>query len=135
MDKLTVSEQAYKNGYAAGYEDGRSSMLRPRIHEGSPDLRAKLIDILNRTFHLQREVAGEISPVDTADFLMANGAEIRNCPADCKNCWKTMLVNPEDAKARWIKRHNERKCSKCEFIYYNSTDDFNFCPNCGRKMY
>lgn len=35
---------------------------------------------------------------------------------------------------KWIKRRNERTCSKCRFIYYNSNDDFNYCPNCGTDM-
>ena len=30
---------------------------------------------------------------------IANGVEIRECIADCKNCWKTKLVN---APRRWI---------------------------------
>lgn len=35
---------------------------------------------------------------------------------------------------RWIRRHNETKCSRCEFIYYSNHDDFNYCPNCGARM-
>ena len=34
----------------------------------------------------------------------------------------------------WIRRHNETKCSKCQFIYYSNRDDFNYCPNCGAMM-
>lgn len=41
----------------------------------------------------------------------------------------------EYKSGKWIKRHNERKCSQCKFIYYNSNDDFNFCPNCGAEMF
>lgn len=40
----------------------------------------------------------------------------------------------EVKRGKWIKRHNERICSKCRFIYYNSNDDFNYCPNCGADM-
>ena len=36
---------------------------------------------------------------------------------------------------KWQKQGNEKKCSLCEFIYYSNNDDFNFCPNCGAKMY
>lgn len=37
---------------------------------------------------------------------------------------------------RWIRRGNEMKCSnsKCQFIYYSNSDDFNYCPNCGSRM-
>ena len=40
----------------------------------------------------------------------------------------------EVTHGRWIRRGNEMKCSKCEFIYYSNHDDFNYCPNCGAKM-
>ena len=34
----------------------------------------------------------------------------------------------------WKKRGNEKKCSRCEFIYYSNNDEWSFCPNCGAKM-
>lgn len=37
-------------------------------------------------------------------------------------------------KGKWIKRGNEKKCSKCQFIYYSNNDEWTFCPNCGAKM-
>lgn len=40
----------------------------------------------------------------------------------------------EVVHGKWIRRHNETKCSKCKFIYYSNHDDFNYCPNCGAKM-
>ena len=40
----------------------------------------------------------------------------------------------EVVHGRWIRRHNETKCSRCKFIYYSNHDDFNYCPNCGAKM-
>lgn len=35
----------------------------------------------------------------------------------------------------WIKRGNEKRCSRCDFIYYSNNDEWNYCPNCGAKMY
>ena len=35
----------------------------------------------------------------------------------------------------WIKKGNEKRCSVCGFIYYSNNDEWNFCPNCGAKMY
>ena len=35
---------------------------------------------------------------------------------------------------RWIKRHNEKKCSRCEFTYYSNNDYWFYCPKCGAKM-
>jgi len=47
-------------------------------------------------------------------------------------------LRPADAvevvHGRWIRRHNETKCSRCKFIYYSNRADFNYCPNCGAKM-
>jgi len=40
----------------------------------------------------------------------------------------------EVVHGRWIRRHNETKCSRCKFIYYSNRADFNYCPNCGAKM-
>ena len=37
-------------------------------------------------------------------------------------------------RGKWLKNRNERMCSICKFIYYNSNDDFTFCPNCGTRM-
>lgn len=31
---------------------------------------------------------------DIAEFLIRNGVTIQECGRDCKNCWKTKLVNP-----------------------------------------
>ena len=36
---------------------------------------------------------------------------------------------------KWIKSKNERKCSLCGYFYFTNTKNFNFCPNCGAKMY
>ena len=36
---------------------------------------------------------------------------------------------------KWSKRGNEKTCSECAFIYYSNNDDWNYCPNCGAKMY
>lgn len=66
----------------------------------------------------------------------------------CDNCWCQPVCDRykatggvkacehfrEERRGRWIKRHNERKCSCCGFIYYNSSDDFNGCPNCLADM-
>lgn len=35
----------------------------------------------------------------------------------------------------WRKRGNERMCSLCLFVYYSNNDDWNYCPNCGARMY
>ena len=41
----------------------------------------------------------------------------------------------DDSHGRWIRRHNETKCSECQFIYYSHHADYNYCPNCGKKMW
>ncbi len=38
-------------------------------------------------------------------------------------------------RGKWKKQGNEKECSNCKFIYYSNNDDFNYCPNCGAKMY
>lgn len=38
-------------------------------------------------------------------------------------------------QGQWEKHGNEKTCSLCQFIYYSNNDDFNYCPNCGAKMY
>lgn len=50
---------------------------------------------------------------------------------------KLDMLHREDHREQgtWKKRGNERTCSVCEFIYYSNNDDWNFCPNCGSKMY
>lgn len=41
---------------------------------------------------------------------------------------------PASKHGEWKKRGNEKKCSRCEFIYYSNNDEWSFCPNCGAKM-
>lgn len=41
----------------------------------------------------------------------------------------------EERRGRWIRRHNETKCSKCQFIYYSNRADYSYCPNCGADMW
>lgn len=44
--------------------------------------------------------------------------------------------NVQDVRhGKWIKSKNERKCSLCGYFYFTNTKNFNFCPNCGAKMY
>lgn len=58
--------------------------------------------------------------------------EITHCIAEITNA--PTIDAAEVVHGRWIRRHNETKCSQCKFIYYSNRDDFNYCPNCGAKM-
>ena len=67
-----------------------------------PNTREKLIDLIETTVPREKVAAyGEV-PVTVgriADHLIANGVTVDECTKDCKNCWKTKLVNPAN---EWI---------------------------------
>jgi rubrerythrin len=54
----------------------------------------------------------------------------KRCPS-----FKNKADFVEVKNGEWIKKGNEKRCSVCGFIYYSNNDEWNFCPNCGAKMY
>ena len=74
----------------------------------------------------QREKAlWEIDAIPVADAVRQCRALLAKQP--------TTEVAPV-VHGRWIRRHNETKCSRCKFIYYSHHADYNYCPNCGATM-
>lgn len=65
--------------------------------------------------------------------------ENKKC-SDCKNCWKTKLVDAVPVvHGRWIfNRYHTWECGNCGFHpfkgYIPKEPNFNFCPNCGCRM-
>ena len=62
----------------------------------------------------------------------------RNCPDYVEKLVLdklNQLCKTNRESGQWKKHGNEKECSLCEFIYYSNNDDFNYCPNCGAKMY
>ena len=73
-----------------------------------------------------------------ADKLIAEYDRVHIGPAG--GARKLMVEAPtadvvEVEHGEWIKKGNEKRCSVCGFIYYSNNDEWNFCPNCGAKMY
>ncbi len=74
------------------------------------------------------------------DFMLDNGVTVLDCNRDCKNCYKTKLVNPPQREpGRWIEHEHDDgwgryillHCDKCDQM---SAKPLNFCPNCGAPM-
>ena len=76
-----------------------------------------------------------------ADYFGIPKRTIENWEAGVNKCPEYLLdlmkykLDKENANGQWKKHGNEKACSLCKFIYYSNNDDFNFCPNCGAKMY
>lgn len=81
--------------------------------------------------HDQKEITGvntDIVRLSLASVLVFG--EAINRLAELENA----AEKPASKHGEWKKRGNEKKCSRCEFIYYSNNDEWSFCPNCGAKM-
>lgn len=74
-------------------------------------------------------VDGNENWIGTVNQSFVDHAEVIDILSDMPTVDAVEVVH-----GRWIRRHNETKCSRCKFIYYSNHDDFNYCPNCGAKM-
>ena len=92
------------------------------------NIREKLIELIasakvqTLSFLPPRPISEDYTPyfIETiADHLIANGVTITECDRDCRNCWKTKLVNPQ-----WTPVMTNT----------NQFWDSNYCSNCGAKM-
>ena len=75
-----------------------------------------------------------------AEYIERDAALMAAMRAGCLANTVQILKDIPDAdvverkRGEWVRRGNEMKCCKCQFIYYSNHDDFNFCPNCGADM-
>ena len=110
-----------KEAWGQAFENGRKKGDAEGYARGKAEAFAEAGDLIS--VKAARETAQRIfsDPV----LIHAVDTTLKNTPA---------VVAQPVKRGRWIRRHNEMKCSKCQFIYYSNHDDFNYCPNCGADM-
>lgn len=85
----------------------------------------RLIDAFGFRERLNQAIKSRKKAGLQADVLIVASIIAENCPT---------VDAVEVVHGRWIRRHNETKCSECGFIYYSMRADYSYCPNCGAKM-
>jgi hypothetical protein len=115
-----ATEQAYKNGYAKGYEDGKNSTDKLVIDKTA------LIDLLGDAIcaQLKWERDTAIAQLESYGVGFCEDTDVRRVQ---HGQWIAYISDRGDTP------HIDYKCSCCNYDDC-CEPDMNYCPNCGAKM-